>query len=63
MEKETFKTAQIIREKIQHFEVKKLQIKNMQERNNDEDFNTLRQLAFDGCQFAITTLENEFERL
>lgn len=63
MTKENFKIAKTLREQIQHFEVKQTQIRSMKEREGDEDFNTLRQLAFDGCEFAIRTLENEFKAL
>lgn len=63
MKKEDYEKAKELRDTIQHFEVKKRQISSTKERENDEDFNMLRQLAFDGCVFAIRTLENKFEEL
>ena len=63
MTKENYQIAKSLREKISHFEVKLTQIRLMKEREDDEDFNTLRQLAFDGCDFVRSTLEKEFEKL
>lgn len=63
MDKETYKKAKELREQISHFDVKQTQIKLIKERELDDDFNMLRQLAFDGCEFAIKTLEKEFQKL
>lgn len=60
---EQYKQAKYLREQIQHFETKKHQIKSTKNRDNDEDFNMLRQLAFDGCEFARASLEKQFENL
>jgi len=60
---DNYKTAKLIREQIQHFKIKQTQIRQMKERIDDEDFNNLRRLAFDGCEFAINTLEKKFEKL
>lgn len=63
MDKETYKKAKELRDQISHFEVKQTQIRLIKERALDDDFNMLRQLAFDGCEFAIKTLEKQFENL
>jgi hypothetical protein len=63
MEKKTYEIAKRLRDQIQHFEVKQTQIRNITEREGDTDFNMLRQLAYDGCQFAINHLEKEFQEL
>ena len=63
MTKETFKRATELRDSIKHLEVKQTQIRLMKERENDSEFDTLRQLAFDGCDYAIKRLEKEFESL
>ena len=59
---EIYNAAKTLREKIQYLEAKQNQIKSMSSRSCDDDFNTLRQLAF-GCEDAIKTLENEFFEL
>ena len=67
MTKENYIKAKKLREQIQQFEVTQTKVRHMRERTEvgeeDPDFNTLRQLAFDGCQFAIDTLEKEFKEL
>lgn len=63
MNKEIFYKAKKIREDIQALETKQIQIKHFKIRADDMDFNLLRQLAFDGCSYAINRLENDFEQL
>jgi hypothetical protein len=60
---ETFEKAKRLRGSIQEFENKIRQIEKMRKREKDEDFNILRQIAFDACQFASNSLEKEFESL
>lgn len=63
MTKETYKIAETLRKDIQHLEVKQTQIKLMKDREVDHEFTTLKQLAFDGCDYAIKNLEDKFNAL
>lgn len=63
MEKDKYEQAKYLREKIDHFTVKMNQIQAMKHREDDQDFNVLRHLAFDGCEFAVKTFEQKFKEL
>lgn len=63
MKKEAFYKAKSIREDIQALETKQIQIKHFKVRDDDMDFNLLRQIAYDGCSYAINRLEKDFEAL
>lgn len=63
MDKQTFERAKYIQEKIQHIEVKLTQIRLMKERRDDEDFNILRALAYDGLTNIKEDLYDKFKSL
>lgn len=59
---ETFKQAKYIREKIDHINVKKLQLEKMKKRD-DEEFTLARQLAHDALCYSVGRLEEDFNTL
>lgn len=63
MEIERFEQAKRIREKIDHMNVKKLQLEKMKHRKDDEEFNIARELAYDGVCYVIEHMENDFKNL
>lgn len=60
---ETFKQAKHIREKIDHMNVKKLQLEKMKKREDDEEFTLARQLAHDALCYSVSRLEEDFNAL
>lgn len=63
MEIEVFKKAKLLREKIDHMHVKRIQLEKMKSRENDDDFNVARELAHDAIFYAIGRLEEDFKSL
>lgn len=63
MEKDKYDQAKYLREKIDHFTVKMNQIQAIKPRKDDDEFNMLMGLAFDGCEFAVKTFEQKFKEL
>lgn len=63
MTTEQFKQAKYIREKIDHMNVKKLQLEKMQKREDDEEFTLARQLAHDAICYTVSRLEDDFKAL
>jgi len=61
MKAEDYDKAKIIRETIQHMEIKKLQIESMKKRDSDDDFNTLRDLAHSAILYTIERMEEDFK--
>jgi hypothetical protein len=58
-----YKQAKFIREQIDHLKVKRLQIHNMKKREEDKEFNTTRELAYDAIDYSIKRLEEDFNNL
>ncbi len=63
MKIETYEQAQYIRESINHMKIKKSQIEKMKKRENDDEFNLAREIAFDSIHYAVRRLENDFKNL
>lgn len=63
MTKEQFKIAQTIRRQISEKEATQKKIRELADREGDHDFEALRQLAFDGCEYIIQALEKEFRAI
>lgn len=63
MEKQTYDRARHIQDQIEHISAKMAQVQKMRKRNNDEDFNTCRSLAYDSLNLAKTRLEKDFKEL
>lgn len=63
MEKEIYEQAISLRTQISHLRVKKVQIEHTKERENDKEFNLIRQLAHDSICYAIGRLEADFNAL
>lgn len=63
MDMNTYKQAKYIREKIDHMRVKLIQINKMRKRDEDEDFNIVRELAHDSITYTISRLEEDFNNL
>jgi hypothetical protein len=63
MKIQDFNTAKDLRTRIDHFSVKLSQIKRMKNREEDEDFQILKELAWNGCEFAMNSLEAQFKNL
>lgn len=54
MKIDTFNRAKYLREKIDHMGVKMTKVKKMKQREDDEDFNECRQLAYDSLNAVKT---------
>lgn len=63
MNKQQFNQAKYIREKIDHMNIKKLQLDKMKKREKDEEFNLARQLAHDAICYTVSRLEEDFNAL
>ena len=63
MKKEIFEQAKFLQDKISQLRTKKLQIEQMKERKDDEEFNLARELAYDSICYAISRLEGDFNAL
>jgi hypothetical protein len=63
MKIQDFNTAKDLRARIDHFSVKLSQVKRMRNRDDDKEFQTLKELAYDGCEYAMNTLEEKFKNL
>lgn len=63
MEITTFEKAKSIRDEINLLNQKRIKIEKMKSRDNDEDFNSLRQTAHDAVCHIISQLEYQFREL
>lgn len=63
MDMNTYKQAKYIRERIDQMRVKLNQINKMRKRDEDEDFNIVRELAHDSIIYIISRLEEDFNNL
>lgn len=63
MEHDVFITAKNIKESIARFTNIKNQVEKMRVRDNDEEFNTVRQTAHDFVTNTISLLEDQFKNL
>ena len=60
---EKFEQAKFLREQIDSVNVKMLQLRKMEKRENDKEFNLCRELASDGITYAKARLEDDFKNL
>lgn len=63
MDISTFKIAKSIQDEINNLNNKKLQIEKLRERNDDDEFNFIRQIAHDYICYSINRLTQDFEKL
>jgi len=63
MKVEDFERAKILRSYIAELEVKQTRVRRMKKRDNDDEFNELRDLAYEGLAFVIRTHESDFSKI
>ncbi len=63
MKKETFSRAKQIQSTIDIVKGNMTRVQKMKARQDDEEFNTCRSLAYDSMDAMIRRLESEFEQL
>lgn len=63
MDKATFEKACFINERINSLKALQLAIKKMEKRENDDDFNWLREQAYNTLNYQIGVYQSDFNKL